>query len=317
MSFHNERLDTSISLGAVGGPTFGTTIQTTASGHEYRVARQSRARRRYQFAKTLMEPSEWASLAAFWAARRGHLHGFRFKDWSDYTTSSDGVSAPTNLDVILGTGDGATTQFQLLKTYDKDGLNPYTEALTLPVAGTVVVSVAGSGTSSWTMTNPGGVITFATAPTAGQIVRAGCEFDRAVRFDTPTEWFANRFSAAFVGNWETIDCVELLDETETPELVYHGGSEQVATAQDVLLTYHAAFWNIQVSTSAINVWLPSPDRVPGGPAVFVVYNNGSSSGTIQLKDDAGNNVGSTFSAGAARRVALSRNSGTATWIAYA
>ena len=93
MTFHNVQLDPDISVGAIGGPAYGTTIQTTASGHESRVARQARARRRYRFTKGLLDAAAWSALIAFWQARRGHLHSFRFKDWADYSTATDGQTA--------------------------------------------------------------------------------------------------------------------------------------------------------------------------------------------------------------------------------
>ena len=77
MSFHNVQLPTDISYGATGGPAWGTTVQTTASGHEYRISRASRPRRRYEFDKLLMEPATWGALVEFWMARRGHLHAER------------------------------------------------------------------------------------------------------------------------------------------------------------------------------------------------------------------------------------------------
>lgn len=318
MTFHNVQLDPTISLGAIGGPAYGTTIQTTASGHEYRVARQSRARRRYRFSKSLLPASEWSALVAFWQARRGHLHSFRYKDWADYSTGPNDTEAPTSLDVILGSGDGARQDFQLLKTYDASGLNPYTEAITLPVSGTVVVSVAGTPTTAFTVSTTTGIVTMNTAPTLGQVVRAGCYFDRNVRFDTANEWLAQRFSGPTVADFDSLECVELLDEVEIPERRDMGGAEAVETDQDVLVTYDAAFWDIDnTSGGAIDVWLPSPDRIPGGPCVFVIHNNSASTGNLQIRDDAANTVGSAFGAGVTRRVALSRNGGTATWVAYA
>ena len=319
MSFHNTRLDTAISYGAVGGPAWATTVQTTASGHEQRISRASRAKRRYSFAKSLLTPDEWSALIAFWQGRRGHLHGWRMKDWADFPPASDGVSAPAATDMVLGTGDGTTTQFQLLKTYqDPDNINDYSESMTLPVAGTILVAVAGTPTASYTITNPGGLITFSSAPGVGQVVTAGYEFDRGVRFDMRDEWLAQRISPGYLGNVDQIDAAELLDETELPELWYSGGASQQAVNQDVVLTLSYQFWNINNSAGAtINVWLPPPDRLPGGPMIFVVHNNGSSTGSLQLRDDVGNTVGSTFAAGTTRRVALSRNSGATTWISYA
>lgn len=319
MAFHNTQLDPVISYGAVGGPAWATTVQTTASGHEQRISRASRARRRYSFAKSLLTPEEWAALIAFWQGRRGHLHGWRMKDWADFTTASDGVSAPTATDQILGTGDGVETDFQLLKTYpDPDSINDYTESMTLPVAGSILVAVAGSPTVAYTITNPGGLITFTAAPGVGQVVTAGYEFDRGVRFDMNDEWLAQRISPGYLGNVDQINAVELLDETELPELWNSGGALKQATAQDVVLSYSYELNDISVQTGAgIDVWLPPPDRIPGGPRIFVVHNNASSTGTIQIRDDAGNVVGGTFSASSTRRVALSRLGSATTWISYA
>ena len=318
MAFHNVQLPPQISYGASGGPAYGTTIQTTASGHEYRVARQSRPRRRYQFDKLLMEPSEWGALIDFWVARRGHLHGFRFKDWSDFTTAADGVSTPTNLDVVLGTGDGIETQFQLLKTYDVGGLNPYNEPIRLPVAGTLVVAVAGTPTTSYTVTNPGGLITFASAPTAGQIVTAGYQFDRSVRFNQSDETMNMRIERGYLANWAGITCLEQLDEEESPELWYPGGSSgSIATNQDVVLSYDTELWTIQnTGATTRNVFLPPPDRVVGGPRIFVIYSLATSTGNIQILDDTGAAVGSAFGAGTSKRVALSITGSSALWLTY-
>ena len=317
MAFHNVQLPPQISYGASGGPAYGTTIQTTASGHEYRVARQSRPRRRYQFDKLLMEPSEWGALIDFWVARRGHLHGFRFKDWSDFTTAADGVSAPTNLDVILGTGDGIETQFQMLKTYDVGGLNPYNEPIRLPVAGTVTAAVAGSPVA-YTFTNPGGLLTFASAPGAGQIVTAGFEFDRSVRFNQADETMNVRIERGYLANWAGISCLEQLDEEQSPELWYPGGSSGViATNQDVVLSFDTELWTIQNTGAATrNVFLPAPDRVVGGPRLFVVVNLLASSGNLQLRDDTGVSVGSAFVPGETKRIALNWTGSTATWMTY-
>lgn len=318
MAFHNVQLNPDISYGAQGGPAYGTTIQTTASGHEYRVARQSRPRRRWQFDKLLMEPATWGNLIDFWVARRGHLHGFRFKDWSDFTTAADGVSAVTNLDVVLGTGDGIETQFQLVKTYDFGGLNPFNEAIKLPVAGTVTVAVAGTPTTSYTVTNPGGLITFTTAPTAGQVVTAGFQFDRSVRFNQSDETFNMRLERGYLANWAGITCIEQLDEEESPELWYPGGaSGTIQTALDVVLTFDTELWVIQNTGATVrNAILPAPDRVVGGARIFTIHCPSAAAGNIQVRDDAGNAVGSAITPGSTKRIALNWTGTTATWILY-
>jgi uncharacterized protein (TIGR02217 family) len=54
-----------------------------------------------------------------------------------------------------------------------------------PVEGTVRVARSGvEATSGWTADAATGLVTFATAPSAGVLITAGFEFDVAVRFDT-------------------------------------------------------------------------------------------------------------------------------------
>lgn len=318
MAFHNIQLDPDISYGAIGGPAFGTTVQSTASGHEYRVARQARPRRRYQFDKLLMEPATWANLIDFWVARRGHLHSFRFKDWSDFTSAADGVTTATNLDQVLGTGDGVQTEFQLVKSYDYLGLNQYNESIRLPVAGSVTVAVAGTPTAAYTLTNPGGLITFTTAPTVGQVVTAGFSFDRAVRFDQNDETLGLRLERGYLANWAGIGCLETLDEEQLPELWYPGGcSGTIQTTSDVTLSWDTELWTIERTSAGTSyVWLPPPDRIPGGPRLFVIHNIVSSAGDLQLLSDSGGTVGAAITAGTTKRVGLSITSGAATWFVY-
>lgn len=314
MSFHDVQLPTAISYGATGGPRYGTTIQTTASGHEYRIARTAAGRRQYQFAKELLEAADWTALIAFAAARRGHLHGFRFKDWSDYTSNAtDGRTAPTTLDQVIATGDGTTVAFQLLKSYDLSGPNPEVRTITLPVTGTVVAAVDGV-TTAVTVTNPGGVITFSSAPANGTVITAGFEFDVPVRFDLPNEWVQIELGEGLLGQWSRVGCLEILNEVETPELWYPGGSSgTVAISADYTVTFAVELWTFN-ATGSRNVFLPPPDRLPGGNRILTIHNLAASSGTIQVRDDAGAAVGSSFSAGTTKRLLLSRSGSSATWI---
>ncbi len=89
------------------------------------------------------------------------------------------------MDQLLGTGDGTRTDFQLLKTYADAG-GGVERVIAKPVAGTVVVSVAGSLTPPWDFAcDPAtGVVVFSTPPAAGAAVRAGFVFDVPVRFAT-------------------------------------------------------------------------------------------------------------------------------------
>ena len=76
-----------------------------------------------------------AAVVAFFEARNGRLHGFRFKDWADFKSCLPSQTpGPTNQPI--GTGNGSTTQFQLTKRYTS-GAQFWTRAITKPVAGSV------------------------------------------------------------------------------------------------------------------------------------------------------------------------------------
>lgn len=82
------------------------------------------------------------------------------------------------------TGDGSTHTFQLQKTYSDSGAF-YTRTIKKPVAGTVRVSVAGTEiTTGFAVDSTTGIITITSAPSSGQVVKAGYEFDVPVRFNT-------------------------------------------------------------------------------------------------------------------------------------
>lgn len=81
------------------------------------------------------------TLIAFFEARRGQLHGFRWKDWSDYRSCGSNAD-PAHDDQVIGTGDGVTTEFQLCKTY-QSGDASYAREIRKPVLGTVRVGVQG------------------------------------------------------------------------------------------------------------------------------------------------------------------------------
>lgn len=185
MSFHEIRFPDNISRGARGGPERRTQIVTLASGDEERNANWANSRRRYDVSYGIRRADDLAAVVAFFEARSGRLHGFRFKDWSDHRSGapSQAVSA---MDQPIGTGDGAITVFQLIKHY-RSGPQGWTRTITKPVAGTVRIAVNGTERSSgWSAEPTTGRVTFSTAPAAGTTITAGFEFDVPVRFDSDT-----------------------------------------------------------------------------------------------------------------------------------
>ena len=84
MAFHEVRFPDNISRGARGGPERRTQIVELASGAEERNASWADSRRRYDVAYGIRRADDLAAVVAFFEARNGRLHGFRFKDWGDH-----------------------------------------------------------------------------------------------------------------------------------------------------------------------------------------------------------------------------------------
>ncbi len=187
MAFHEVRFPTRISLGATGGPERRTEIVVLGSGHEERNSRWADSKRSWNAGYGIKRVDDLHAVIAFFEERRGRFHGFRFKDWSDYKSCApeEAVSA---LDQEIGVGDGVQASFQLVKTYGV-AFAPWVREIKKPVAGTVLVAVAGVAKTAgthFTVDAAAGTITFLSGhvPTEGQAVTAGFEFDVPVRFDT-------------------------------------------------------------------------------------------------------------------------------------
>lgn len=195
MTFHDIRFPEDISYGSGGGPEYSTDIVITQSGHEQRNINWGEARARYNVAHGVKTQAQLDTLIAFFRARKGRAHSFRFKDWVDYTATGQ----------MLGIGDGTQTAFQLVKRY-VSGAATEVRVITKPVSGAVLVFVDAVLTAV-TVNTSTGVVTFAEAPEAGAIISADYEFDVPVRFDT------DRLSASLdtygVHSWKDIAVVEV------------------------------------------------------------------------------------------------------------
>ncbi|WP_304615414.1 DUF2460 domain-containing protein [Paracoccus sp. (in: a-proteobacteria)] len=185
MAFHEVRFPANLSFGAVGGPERRTEIVSLASGFEERNTPWAHARRRYDAGMGLRSLDDLAEIVAFFEARSGQLHGFRWKDWSDYKSCLPSA-APAFGDQVIAKGDGQTRSFALVKTY-VSGAERYLRPITKPVVGSVRAGIAGDekfpGTN-YTVDHLRGIITFNEPPEVGADVTAGYEFDVPVRFDT-------------------------------------------------------------------------------------------------------------------------------------
>lgn len=183
-SFHDVRFPVRIAFGATGGPARHNEIVQLTSGAEKRNARTSRSRRRYDAGTGVRSVEDLYQVMAFFEARRGSLHAFRFRDPFDMKSCAPG-NGISETDQVLGVGDGVTRRFALLKTYGS-GADAYQRGIHYPVAGTVVVAVAGVVSTDYEIDGGTGAVVFSVGavPALGSVVTAGFEFDVPVRFDT-------------------------------------------------------------------------------------------------------------------------------------
>lgn len=185
MAFHDIRFPLEIALGASGGPERRTEIVTLGSGREERNSPWALSRRRYNAGFGLKRLDDIHALIAFFEARHGRLHGFRWRDRADWKSAAPSASVSA-LDQALGQGDGERISFQLVKTYASGGAS-YTREIAKPVAGSIRVAVAGApleGGVGYSADPATGLVTFTSPPAPGAAVTAGFEFDVPVRFDT-------------------------------------------------------------------------------------------------------------------------------------
>src|SRR5262245_61383484 len=185
--FHETRFPTAISRASHGGPERRTDVVVLGSGAEERNARWADSRRGWNAGYGIKSLDELHAVIAFFEERRGRLIGFRWRDPMDFK-SCPPESTPTALDQPIGTGDGIAAAFQLQKVYGS-AFNPWTRAISKPVAGTVLIAVAGivqAPATAYTVDHATGLVTFEPGhiPAAAQAVTAGFQFDVPVRFDT-------------------------------------------------------------------------------------------------------------------------------------
>jgi uncharacterized protein (TIGR02217 family) len=209
-AFHEVLFPLDIALKSAGGPERRTEIVALGSGREERNSRWAHSRRRYDAGYGVKTLDALSAVVAFFEERRGRLHGFRWRDRLDHASAAPGVAvAPT--DQAIGTGDGTTDTFALIKSYG--GLYaPYQRPIAKPVPGSVRIAVAGSEAAEgtdFTCDSTTGVVTFLPGhvPALGQAITAGFLFDVPVRFDT--DYLEVDLSAFAAGAIPKIPLVEI------------------------------------------------------------------------------------------------------------
>jgi len=182
-AFHDVRFPLGVSFGATGGPEWRNEIITLTSGMEKRNARWAHSRRHFDAGTGLRSLDDLKAVLAFFEARHGSLHSFRFRDPFDFS-SAVGSAAPSPFDQQIGVGDATHAKFQLIKRYET-----YDRPITRPVSGSILIGVNGvrlAEGEAFTLDSATGCVTFMPdyVPAEGATVTAGFLFDVPVRFDT-------------------------------------------------------------------------------------------------------------------------------------
>jgi len=136
VTFHDDLFPIDIAFNSEGGPTRRTDIVTLVSGKEERNSPHAGSRRAFNAGYGVKSMADIERVIAFFEARRGRLHAFRFRDPFDWK-SCPLAQAPQADDQLLGTGDGANAAFQLVKAYDSGGARTL-RTITKPVQGSIL-----------------------------------------------------------------------------------------------------------------------------------------------------------------------------------
>lgn len=286
MAFHDIQFPTGISYRSRGGPGFNTLITEVDSGAERRISRWGQMRHEYDAREAVKSWDALYELKTFFVARNGAAHSFRFKDWQDYTSASNGRDNPSDTDQLIGVGDGSTTSFRLRKTYVSGGQS-IVRVNMLPVSGTTVVSLNDvSQPSGWSVNTTTGYVTFSSPPGLGVNVKAGFKFDVPCRFGRDIDRLMSATLEDFSsGAIDSVPIIEVWDETALPEdFNYRGQSTLSISADTTLSLTHGVSVAITATTTSLSVLLPDNTSLPGGGPYFHIYNEGSNTFTLKKHD---------------------------------
>jgi uncharacterized protein (TIGR02217 family) len=175
-------------------PRTSTLIVEVDSGDEQVNRRWQHPLRRFTMPEAVRDMNIFEAVRDHFLVMGGPAHTWPFRDPLDFASralAQPNVPPAVGFsDQVIGNGNGATTNFQLIKTY-KSGAFSYARTITLPVIASVVVSIDDKPLAAhvppltFTVTRPGGVITFAGgAPHPGGVIKAGFLFDCEVRFES-------------------------------------------------------------------------------------------------------------------------------------
>lgn len=296
MGFHEVSFPQNIAYGTRGGLSHDTRVISQDGGSEERVSRRG-VRMVYNARYGIRSLSDLRAVQKFIRLREGSAYGFRFKDWLDYASTTDGGTIadgaavdPSNQDQVIGTGNASNKIFQLSKTYT-DGVYTKVRNITKPVSGTVLIALGGSAQTEgahFSVDYTTGVVTFVTAPGGGIQVKAGFQNEVPVRFDESADTLLEVGIEAFnAGDLPDVGMIELIDELPNPDVFWTGGAVRMGAVNVnvtiSLLTGRAI--SLEPNTVSLKLFLPSATSIPVGGPHFAIKNEGTQSIAIRTSGD--------------------------------
>ena len=98
MAFMDITFPRNIAGNVTGGPEFRVDIVSQASGYEERNSRWKDARRSFDASMGIRSADDLKAVVAHFMETGGPAHSFRFRDWSDFSTSAQTAIAPSATD---------------------------------------------------------------------------------------------------------------------------------------------------------------------------------------------------------------------------
>lgn len=178
-------------------PRWSTDIAQVANGTERRNQNWEHPLRIFTSPGGIACAQDINALYHQWMVTRGPKNTFPIRDPFDFAsrdliTADDQDVDISRTDQVIGTGNGTTRSFQLVRRYTFGG-QTYDRPIHLPIVDSVLVAINGQdpmdipisqgGPNPWTVSRRGGVVTFDRPPPAGASIQAGFMFDVEVRFE--------------------------------------------------------------------------------------------------------------------------------------
>jgi len=156
-----------IGYNSVGATRFATDVVVVDSGADQRTSRWDQPLLEFDVTYGVRTIEQLQLLLIFFRTMRGRRDSFLYYDHLDHTSTAtafidnteDFPSNPT--DQYIGTGDGLTKKFQLIKTYSSPNNSVQSvRPITKPIDGTVVVAIDGAPVTNFTVDRLTGIVTF-------------------------------------------------------------------------------------------------------------------------------------------------------------